>query len=634
MKETPIVVDFETFAIGNRPVYPPEPVGVSIKWPKDKKPHYYAWGHTSENNCDKRNGVRRLSEVWSSNLPLLFHNSKFDVDVAETHCSLKRLPWQRVHDTLFLVFLENPHSKAFGLKPSAEEYLGMPPEERDAVRDWLLEHQPVPGVKISDGQKSEFYWGGYIAYAPGGLVGEYANGDTLRTIKLFEKLYPSIVKRGMLDSYNRERRIMPIFLDNERIGLHVDTERLNRDISSYTRASTEVDVWLRRQLKSPNLNFESTEELAEALDKSGQVTEWVLTKTGKRSTAKENMPLDKIKDPRVASALAYRSKLATCLGTFMRPWQAQAALTGGTINTSWNQVRQAKTGADSKGTRTGRPSSMRPNFLNVAKSFKDRGDGYVHPKFLKDTPELPLVRNYILPDKKHVWLHRDYNQQELRILAHFENNQILAAYRANPNLDLHTFVQEEIKRITGIDAPRLAVKMMNFGRVYGEGLGSLAERIKAPIEEIKKIREAQNRALPGLPALEKQVKSIGRRGECVVTWGGREYYVEPPIVIKDKNTGAILKRVSFEYKLLNYLIQGSAADCTKEAVIRYSKARKEGRFLVTVYDEINISCPPKAVRKEMQILRECMEGVELDVPMKSDGKSGPSWGDQTKYKEA
>jgi len=55
--------------------------------------------------------------------------------------------------------------------------------------------------------------------------------------------------------------------------------------------------------------------------------------------------------------------------------------------------------------------------------------------------------------------------------------------------------------------------------------------------------------------------------------------------------------------------------------------------LVTVYDEINISAPKSAIKSEMKILKDCMEGVELDVPMLSDGKTGESWGNLTKYKE-
>jgi len=91
--------------------------------------------------------------------------------------------------------------------------------------------------------------------------------------------------------------------------------------------------------------------------------------------------------------------------------------------------------------------------------------------------------------------------------------------------------------------------------------------------------------------------------------------------------------MTFEYKLLNYLIQGSAADCTKEAIIRYMRVRKDGMFLSQVYDEINISVPGKALASEIRLLREAAESVEFDVPMLTDVEIGPNWHDLKPYQE-
>jgi DNA polymerase I-like protein with 3'-5' exonuclease and polymerase domains len=88
--------------------------------------------------------------------------------------------------------------------------------------------------------------------------------------------------------------------------------------------------------------------------------------------------------------------------------------------------------------------------------------------------------------------------------------------------------------------------------------------------------------------------------------------------------------MTYEYKLLNYLIQGSAADATKEAILRYyHHPQRRGRFLVTVYDEINSSA--KDYKTDMRVMKECMESLEFDVLMLSDGKIGPNWGTLTKY---
>lgn len=614
------VLDFETEGIESRPAYPPVPVGVSIQKPGEKKPKWYAWGHPTGNNCDKKTAIRAVKEVWNGKEPILCQNAKFDVDVAQTHMDCGPISWERVHDTLYLLFLSNPHAPNLSLKPSAERILGMKPDEQDAVKNWIMAN--VPGAKLSD-------WGKYICKAPGTLVGKYADGDSIRTLKLFNKLYPEVAAEGMLEAYNRERRLMPIFLENERQGLRVDLQALENDIEVYQKMREGAERWLLKKLGTKELNFDSDADLAHALNDAGIVTEWAMTKTGKMSTSKKTLTIDKFDDKKVFLVLGYRNRLTTCLGTFMEPWLLKGSSNNGYINPNWNQVRQPKgEKGDSQGTRTGRPSCSDPNLLNVSKSFEDRGDGYTHPKFLKGLEPLPLVRRYALPDKGNQWLHRDYNQQELRILAHFEDGQILEAYKENPGMDIHTFVQEEIERISHKEVDRVSVKTMNFGRIYGQGLGSLAEKLRVPVEEVKAIRNAQDFSLPGLKDLDKAIKDLSKSGAPIVTWGGRLYYVEPPKFVEKFG-----REMTFEYKLLNYLVQGSAADATKEAVIRYDDVKKDGRFLVTVYDEINICAPIKAVKSEMKILKDVMEGLAFDVPMLTDGKVGKSWGQLEKMKD-
>jgi len=609
------VIDFETEEIQPRPYYPPKPVGVAIMdTTKPRASKYYAWGHPSGNNCSKAEAVRALKSVWGVR-PLIFHNGKFDVDVAEVHLGLRRLSWDMYHDTMFLLFLDDPHSRSLELKPAAERLLDMPPEERDAVRQWLVDNK----VCRSNDKK----WGRFISKAPGDLVGRYAAGDVVRTYRLFKLLHKSVVDRGMGEAYDRERYIMPMLLDNEREGILVDDKRLEADTKLYEAAFTKADQWIRKRLKVSDLNVDSDVELADALHKSRIVTDWEETETGKRSTSKKTMTPDKFSDKRVYQVLAYRSRLATCLSTFLRPWLLQAQEGDGRIHTSWNQVRNAEAGYS--GTRTGRPSSKAPNFLNVPKSFEGKDDGYEHPAFL-NMPELPLTRVYLLPDKGHTWLHRDYNQQEIRILAHFENGLLMDKYNEEPRMDVHEFVRQVIKEISGIELHRRETKIVNFGMIYGMGIEGLCQKLKCSPEYAQKIKRLQLTAVPGLKELSKDIKDLAKSGMPITTWGGRQYYPEPSREIN----GEVRE---FIYKLLNYLIQGSAADVTKQALVNYNEIKKEGRFLVTVYDENNISAPKGAAKREMQLLREAMEGVEMDVPMLSDGKWGRSWGELEKFKE-
>lgn len=627
-KPTPHVIDFETAAIMPRPDYPPKPCGFSLKSPGDKKSKYYAWGHHVENNCSKEDATRVLHKVWKSGEPLLFHNGKFDVDVAQVHMGLLdyKLDPLLIHDTMFILFLLYPHAFSLGLKPSAEKYLGLKPEEQDVLRDWLMTNQAYlrgqgligPTQKITLGN-----FGAFISVAPGGLVGRYADGDVTRTAKLFNKLYPDVVASGMLNAYQREQKLMPILLRNEREGMRGDAAALNHDLPLYEQAMQDVEVWLRKRLKSPDLDFEKDRQVAEALDKTGVVTEWTLTeKSGQKSLNKKNLKPEHYKDKNVYLALGYRNKLGTCINTYMKPWKATMERSGGILYAGWNQTRNDK----DAGTRTGRLSSS-PNFMAVAKDFEDKGDGWAHPGFV-DVPHLPLIRTYLLPDKSdHVWGRRDYNQQELRILGHFEDGALMEAYVNNVKLDVHQFVQASIYQLLSIELPRTPVKTLNFGLIYGQGVGSMAEKLNRTVEEVRTMRNAQFQALPGLKELDKSIKQRGKTGEPIITWGGRQYYCEDPREINGR-------WCTFEYKLLNYLIQGSAADCTKEALIRYdSLDNKDARFVVSVHDEINISAHKKVFKAEMLKLRDVMQSIEFDVPMLSDAEYGPNWADMTKLVE-
>jgi DNA polymerase-1 len=431
----------------------------------------------------------------------------------------------------------------------------------------------------------------------------------------------------MLPAYDRERELLPILLANERIGVRVDTELMRRDLCMYEQSMSVVDAWIRERLGVPDLVVTSTKDVAAALDASGVVTDWVITKSGKKSTAKDNMTPDMFNDKRVAQVLGYRSRLSTCLSTFIRPWLLTAEASGGIIYTNWNQVRQPKDGDSTKGTRTGRMSSN-PNFQNIPKDLSAKPDGYEHPDFLS-VPELPLIRKYVLPDDDNsLFIHRDYSQQELRILAHYEDGAFLKLYQDDPAMDVHQFVQEEILRITGVEYPRPYVKQVNFGIIYGMGKKALAKKINDTEIVAADIKAAQQKVLPGVKALVNLINKRGKNGLNITTWGGRHYFCEPPVTIK--KTGAV---ITFEYKLLNYLIQGSAADITKQALINYDQMKVHGRFLITVHDEINISCPKEHAVTEMEILRKAMQMVKLDVILLSDGKMGTNWGTLKKYED-
>ena len=618
----PVVIDFETFGIAGRPDYPPEPVGVSIKYP-GKKSRYYGWGHPTKNNSTFAEAQEALKKAYEHKDGLLFQNAKFDVDVADVHMGLPVPEWARIHDTLFLLFLDDPHQKELGLKPSSERLLGLPPEEQDAVGEWLVANQPIEGVKISKAKSSDHYFGRYIALAPGDIVGKYANGDVDRTEQLFNLLWPKTQEREMLEAYDRERELMPILLEMERNGLPVDLKRLRADVALYNDWRHQIDMWIIKSLKAdPLINLDSGEQLVNAMVLCGKADPNLIPKTptGKYQTNKAALLLG-VTDKVLLAMLKYRTQLNTCMNTFMEPWLRVAEKSGGKIFTTWNQTKSTESGG-AVGTRTGRLSST-PNFQNVPKIFKPIFDHELPkaklPKCpLLGLPGLPLVRSYITSSKGNVLCGRDFSSQELRVLAHFEDGEMKERYNAEPNTDLHQYAADLITSTTGVVVSRSDAKTIAFSILYGSGLGKLAEGVGCSVDEAKQLRNAYLGTFAGIKNMQKDMKSRAGEKLPIRTWGGREYYCEEPKFVDGRMR-------TFDYKLLNVLIQGSSADQTKAAMIRFYNAKTPGKLLLTVHDEIIVEAPTKQAKVVMAALRTSMNEAGLDVPMISDGEMGNIW---------
>lgn len=603
-------VDFETDEILPRPDYPPKPVGVSIRLPGSRASKYYAWGHPTENNCTEEQAHAALKEVWdTSTWEVAFHNAKFDLDIAEEHLGLPMLPWSRIQDTMVLAYLIDPHAKKIGLKELAHNRLGLEPSERDAVREWLVKH----GVVRSNDKR----WGAKIAKAPGNLVGKYAAGDTDRTKLILESLLPEVVDAGMQEAYDRERKLIPILLQNEREGIQVDLSKLRADVSIYREALSTAAGHIFKLL-GRSFNLDAGDELADALDAKYPGISWPLTPGGKRSTSKE--ALDEVlagQPPLLLALFQYHASVLTCVRTFMEPWLAVAERTKGRIHTQWNSVAQSEGG----GSRTGRLSSS-PNFQNIPtlKSIKFARALELWEQHLKKLglPPLPQVRSYIVADSKnHVILDRDFSQQELRVLAHFEDDEMMEAYIKDPRLDLHNFAAEVLFGEATKDN-RKKTKNIAFGLLYGMGLGALAELLGVDVATAKALKAQYLNAFPGVKDIQKNLKEYARVDEPMHTWGGRRYFCEEPKVIQGRLR-------TFEYKMFNYLIQGSASDITKEAVIRYAETKKHGRLMLTVHDQILVCVPKKHYLSEMKLLKDAMDGVSLGAPLVSDGEVGYRW---------
>ena len=590
-----VAIDFESHGIEDRPKYPPVPVGVAI-YEDGGTPQYLAWGHPIENNCTEATAIKALKKVLEDpNNELIFHNAPFDCAILEERLGLT-VPWERVHDTMVLAFLQDPFGE-LGLKPLAAQWLQMPPEERDAVKDWLIKHSICRDTKG---------WGAYICMAPGSLVGTYAVGDAVRTLQLFKLLHEYVVNTDMTQAYRREIALMPHVLKMEQRGLNLDGVQLSKDVDYYFGALDDLDQTICGILGA-QVDIDSGTQLADAIEAAGMSKGFATTPTGLRSTAKESL-IEAINNSTLLGHLLVRGSVATCLRTFMTSWLDQYNKHG-RLYVRWNLVRNySDTGA-----RTGRISSS-PNLQNIPVEWEGLRAQLDKIGYKLLFP-LPQVRKYIIPDEGKVFIDRDYSAQELRLLTHFAPGKLLKELEADPTADIHQIAA----KIAGIS--RKEAKTLAFAVLYGAGVGKIAESLHMTVAEATRVKEQYLKALPEIKELTKRVQDAGKNRSFITTLGKRQYYAQKPAVVK-----GIWK--SFEYKLTNYLIQGSAADATKQAMLTYCQKTTRGELILSVHDELVIQVDVAHSEAESELLEACMNSSfqeELKYKVISTGSQGSNF---------
>ena len=632
-------IDYETEAIGSRPdEYPPRPVGVAIKARGYAK--YYAWGHPSENNCTRSEIIPVLRDHLK-NARCIFHNCAFDIEVG---IKFLGLPFPNVYDdTEFLAFLNDPRDKSLALKPLADKYLNMPPDEQDELREWILENvtwiDPVSG-KLVKANKAPTKWGAHISKVPANLVRPYAIGDVVRTEKLYRHFRPIVAER-MNEPYERELRLVKVKLKMENHGIATRHKALKRDYPKYHKAWSDVAQAIRRKLKitkaidnaSPKgfFNIDSNQQLADALDHVGLIDDWNYTDKGARSVSVDNLK-QTCNDKQFLKLFTIYSTLETYINRYIKPWidTGDNLKSDGRIYPTFNQIRAHQEHGDFKsyGTKTGRPSVSNPNFNNLPANIyksKNRDVLIALREYLKKYGiNFIGLRDYIAPSNGNYLVARDYVQQEFRVLAHYEGGALMRAYQSNPRMDIHTEVIGLIWEHLGVTITRDQVKEIAFGLLYGLGLDGLAEKLDTTYDEAKALKRAYLAILPGVKTLQDNLKEHAYRDEPIYTLGQRRYFCESDKIIKGVYR-------SFEYRLINLLIQGTSADITKDAMLAVDKKIK-GNLIIQLYDEIIVDTP--YYKHDLAVMRREMERAYLDVPLPTDAEfSKFSWARMRDYKD-
>lgn len=395
----------------------------------------------------------------------------------------------------------------------------------------------------------------------------------------------------MLNAYRNELALMPHVAEMERRGVHLNIDCLSQDTDYYFGKLDWLDKQIQDTLKC-KVDIDSNADLADAIERAGLSRGFAQTPKGKRSTSKDSL-IAAVADPTLLGHLLVRGSVATCLRTFLAPWLVQAK-DHGKLYIKWNQFRNyTDTGA-----RTGRLSSS-PNLQNIPVEWEALRLQLSNIQYALPF-ELPSVRKYIVPPPGYVFIGRDYAAQEMRLLAHFTEGALLEALIADPEKDIHMLAASIA------DVSRRVAKTLGFAILYGAGVGKIAESLGVSVGEATIIKARYLKAMPEIKKFTKAQSELGRTGRFITTLSGRQYYVQSPAVIK-----GILK--TFEYKLSNYKIQGSAADQSKQAMYDYCTKTRNGQLVLSVHDQLIVQVPQDCVKEESQTLEQAMNGSYQDT---------------------
>ena len=279
--------------------------------------------------------------------------------------------------------------------------------------------------------------------------------------------------------------------------------------------------------------------------------------------------------------------------------------------------------SDEGGTVTGRFSYSNPNLQQVPARNAEIG---------------PMIRGLFLPEEGEQWGAFDYSSQEPRLVVHYASllklegaQEFADQYNIDANTDFHQMAAD----IVGV--PRKQAKDINLGLFYGMGKNKLAEQLGLEYENAKELFAEYHGKVPFVQQLADYVVTRASNKGLIRTLLGRKcrfdkwepnaYGVFKPQSYEDAYAehGPAIKR-SFTYKALNRLIQGSAADQTKAAMVAL---HEEGITpLIQVHDELDISVgDPETAKRIQQVMESC---VDMAIPSVVDAEFGPSWGEAKK----
>jgi DNA polymerase I-like protein with 3'-5' exonuclease and polymerase domains len=597
-----------------------EVVGIAVA--VDGYKNYFPIAHGTGPNMDRDKVLKWFKDVCESPATKIFHNAMYDV------CWIRNLGIKingLIVDTMIAASLIDENRFSYTLNSLSWLYLSKGKNE-SLLNQAAKERGLDPKADM---------W-----KMPASEVGAYAEEDAALTLELWNYFKRIIIEDELQDIFNLETDLFPCLVDMRFLGVRVDVSKANQlktvmavkeeNLLQQIKIETGVDtqIWAAR----------SIEKVFQKLNLPYDVTE----KTGspsftKNFISKHNHPVVRM----IAEARKINKVSTTFIDTILKHEH------NGRIHADINQIR-----SDEGGTVTGRFSYSNPNLQQIPARDPDTG---------------PLIRSLFIPEEGCKWGTFDYSQQEPRLVAHYalrfgyDTAQVIAdSYENDPSTDFHQIVADMAQ------IERKEAKTINLGLFYGMGKAKLQNELGVSKEKADELFNQYHSQVPFVKELMTGVMEAAQeKGRIKTLLGRRCRFPKYEPILRGSDWGTFVPaqdhdtilelqkmgpheldedgkvlldanlkpkknywyrnpiRRAFTYKALNKLIQGSAADMTKKAMV---DLYKEGLLAhIQIHDELDFSIESNA---QADKIKEIMEhAVELKVPNKVDYESGPNWGE-------
>ena len=428
----------------------------------------------------------------------------------------------------------------------------------------------------------------------------YACEDADITLMAYDVLNSKLEELGLVELMaSVEMPLSPVLMQMEMRGTGLDINRLHNLSESFKQQLDALEGSIYG-LAGESFNINSSQQLGRILFEKLKLPVQKKTKKKTGFSTDVNVLTTLAEYHELPAFILKHRTLAKLKSTYTDALIELVNPQTGRIHTSYNQTVAA----------TGRLSSSDPNLQNIPIR----------------TEEGRKIRRAFIPRPDWQLVSADYSQVELRILAHYSDDEILTKAFMEDE-DIHTRTACEVFQVTAealTDELRRQAKAINFGIIYGMSAFGLSKQLEISRKMAQTFIDQYFARYSGVKQFLEQTIIEARQTQQTSTLLGRIR------ILTDINSSNHIIRQAAERTAINTPIQGSAADLIKVAMIRVNQALNEKRLksamLLTVHDELVFEVPPDELKVVTRLVKDIMEGVwKLKVPLKINIAHGNNW---------